>query len=106
METRTELANGCYSIKYDDGLEYYNQQDQRHREDGPAVIWYYKDGSIDCEDYFINDQYHREDGPEYIRYKKDGSIRWEVHALYGMYITNEHFNDQRFVTRLHLEKIG
>jgi len=75
---KTELANGCYSLKDGDSLIYYNQQRQLHREDGPAFIWYKKDGSIDDEAYF----------------------------LYGMYITNEHFNDQRFVTQLHLENIG
>jgi len=134
MEARTELANGGYSIKYYDRLVYYNQQGQRHREDGPAVIWYNKggsignewyfindqrhredgpadisynnDGSIFIESYYINDLMHREDGPAYIGYNKDGSIDYEEYDLYGKKITARQFNNKKFVTRLHLENIG
>jgi len=102
---KTELANGCYSIKSEYRLEYYNQHGKLHREDGPAIIAYNKDGSINYEYYLINHKQHREDGPSYIGYTYDGSIYYEEHFLYGKYITKEEFNDQRFVTQLHLEKI-
>ena len=131
---KTELANGCYSTNAGGILAYYNQQGQRHREDGPADIWYYNnesirsewyyingrkhredgpaviwyndDGSIHNEGYYINGLGHREDGPGYIRYNKDGSIDYEEYYLYGKAITKEQLNDQRFVTRIHLENIG
>jgi hypothetical protein len=48
-----------YKVKVTDSkTEWYNLNDERHREDGPA---------IECADggkyWYINGQYHREDGP-------------------------------------------
>lgn len=46
---------------YKDGsyIEIYHKkgdQDYWHREDGPAIIYYNKDGSIKYESYYINDR--------------------------------------------------
>jgi hypothetical protein len=48
------------SIKkeFPNGIEYYNEQGERHREDGPAVEW--NDGD---KWWYINGERHREDGP-------------------------------------------
>ena len=43
-----------------DGTCYYNEQDQRHREDGPAIER--PDGS---KYWYVNGKRHREDGPAY-----------------------------------------
>ena len=65
-------------IKYSDGswIERYYIKGTRiyHREDGPAVIWYYKNGNIESEYYYINGKYHREDGPA-IEWA-DGAEEW------------------------------
>ncbi len=60
---------------------WYNEQDQLHREDGPAVEWangtkhWYHNGKLHREDgpaveyangdkhWYLNDKVHREDGP-------------------------------------------
>ncbi len=44
-----------------------------HREDGPAKILHYSDGSIDQE-WFFNGERHREDGPAIIAF--DGTEQW------------------------------
>ena len=46
------------AVEFDDGEKWWYHNGQRHREDGPA---------IECADgtksWFLNDQLHREDGP-------------------------------------------
>ena len=62
-------------------IYYYNDLNQLHREDGPAIEdadgskWWYRNGQLHREDgpaveyadgkkcWYRNDQYHREDGP-------------------------------------------
>jgi len=34
--------------------EYYYLNDQLHRKNGPAVMWYDKDGNIEKRQYYIN----------------------------------------------------
>jgi len=46
--------------------------DERHREDGPAVEW--PDG---CKAWYLHGKYHREDGPA-VEYP-DGSKQWWLH---------------------------
>ena len=53
---------------------YYNEQGQRHRDDGPAVEW--ADGD---KFWLINGKRHREDGPA-IEYA-DGSKEWWLNGL-------------------------
>jgi antitoxin component YwqK of YwqJK toxin-antitoxin module len=72
-----------YIVKvYDNGTRcWYNQNGQRHREDGPAIEWadgtksWYRNGELHREDgpavewadgtkiWYRNGQCHREDGP-------------------------------------------
>ena len=57
---------------YDNGIieseEYRNDDNEKHRIDGPAVIIYNKNGDIKMELYYVNDIFHRENGPAYINY--------------------------------------
>jgi len=46
-----------------------------HRTDGPSVIWYHKDGSVECEHYYINDQYYHKEN----YYKELDKISQENH---------------------------
>ena len=52
----------------------YILNEQLHRENGPAVIYYFKNGKIQVEIYLKNDQLHRENGPAKIRYNIIGNI--------------------------------
>jgi hypothetical protein len=61
------------NIQYDewrleeDGVTY-------HREDGPADVWHYYNGTIEEEHWIVRGFSHREDGPAFISYNEDGSI--------------------------------
>jgi hypothetical protein len=46
----------------------FKRAGELHREDGPACIVYYEDGTIYCEQYCINGMFHREVGPAFIKY--------------------------------------
>lgn len=49
-------------------IEYTNDKGSLHREDGPAYIDHYLDGTIYCESFYINGSRHREVGPAEIKY--------------------------------------
>ena len=79
-------------------IYYYNENDERHREDGPAIEWangdrfWYKNGKLHREngparEYADGDKYgyknglrHREDGPA-IEYA-DGNNRYWYNGFY------------------------
>ena len=56
------------AIEYANGTKFWCRNDQYHREDGPAIEW--ADGE---KHWYRNDQLHREDGPaiEYSNGKKE-----------------------------------
>lgn len=63
------MSYKTYEVKvYDDGRKDWFLNDQRHREDGPAIEW------ADGKEWWINGQRHREDGPA-IEWA-DGSKYW------------------------------
>lgn len=75
-------------IYYDDygnlwEKQYYNRDDQFHREDGPAKIFYYENGEFLRKEYYQNDELHREDGPAVIYYYENGQIEEEVYYQNG-----------------------
>lgn len=47
-------------------------EDNRHRDDGPAVVRYNEDGSISTEEYYQNNEYHRDGGPAITYYFPSG----------------------------------
>jgi len=59
------------AIEYANGAKDWWQNDKRHREDGPARIW--ADGS---KEWWVNGKRHREDGPAIIW--ADGSKEWYI----------------------------
>ena len=80
-------------IERDDGIvEYYNENGQLHREDGPAIIkpsgtkGWFKNGELHREDgpaiicsdgtkdWYKNGKLHRDDGPAII--EPDGTVEW------------------------------
>ena len=71
--------------------EEYSLKGKLHKEDGPAYIYYHKNGSIWSKHYCINGGLHREDGPALIRYYKDGSIWDEYYYLNGVEYSKEEY---------------
>jgi len=53
---------------------YYNENDQLHREGGPAVLY-----TTGFRDWYINGKRHRIDGPAYIR--PDGFGAWYINGV-------------------------
>ena len=88
---------------FDDRIEYYNDEGQKHREDGPAIEYvnggkqWWLDGKLHREngpavEYFDGDKYwylngknHREDGPaiEYANGAKEWFFKGERHREDG-----------------------
>ena len=83
-------------IKDGTGTYYYNDKDEYHREDGPAVegfngckFWYINgkahredgpavQGSNGCKQWYINGRCHREDGPAVER--PNGDKYWYING--------------------------
>ena len=60
-----EYGNKCW----------YNENEQRHRKDGPAIEW-----ASGTKSWLINGTFHREDGPA-IEYS-DGSKEWLINGKF------------------------
>jgi len=74
-----------YKVKvYSDSTEWFNLEDLRHREDGPARE--YANGS---KSYFINNKLHREDGPA-IEY----SNGYKAYYINDKKLTEKEFNNR------------
>jgi len=60
-----------------------NGEELLHREDGPAIIYYYEGLKIWGEEYYINGKKHKEDGPAVIYYKNNKEIYSETYFYNG-----------------------
>jgi antitoxin component YwqK of YwqJK toxin-antitoxin module len=59
-----------------------------HHEDGPASIWYYDNGKVHTKMWAVNNMFSRDDGPAKIWYEQDGRISHEQWYLDDINITN------------------
>lgn len=62
-----------------------------HREDGPAYQYFYENGQLNFESYWINNVKHREDGPAVVRYNENGSIARKQYYINGKELTEKQF---------------
>lgn len=67
------MVHSCH----DNGNKYYEawfKEDTTiyHKIDGPALQYWYSDGIINSQFYFIDGKHHRLDGPSYISYDESG----------------------------------
>lgn len=94
MITKTEIYNDTVSGKkltkeitfYENGnilREYYQLNNELHREDGPAAIWYYEDSGIEAKSYCLNNRRHKVNGSALILYYEDGTIETKKYFLNG-----------------------
>jgi len=83
--------------------EWYKLNGKRHREDGPAVIYYYENGNIKIEYYYINGNSHRENGPADIWYYENGSIKCEYYFINGKQLTKEQFD--KYIRRKQMKEL-
>lgn len=63
----------------------------RHREDGPADIWYRRTGKKTSERWYINDKLHRATGPAETIYSNDpdSDYKQEDWMLFGHWTTKK-----------------
>jgi hypothetical protein len=61
-----------------------NADDQLHREDGPASIIYYPDGTKQWEHWFLNGESHRVGGPADLLWK-EGYLGYEAWKQHGRF---------------------
>lgn len=61
--------------------EWTDSEGKAHREDGPAIIRYAKDGTVGCKTWMRHGITHREDGPAVIRRTEYGpTVEWYVNG--------------------------
>jgi antitoxin component YwqK of YwqJK toxin-antitoxin module len=94
-ETRFNLASNRPSTSYsyqrqtnvpDHWLnirEIYEQNGERHREDGPAFNWYYDDNRPSSQEWYVHGIKHRDDGPAKITYYPLGTLKSEKWYING-----------------------
>ena len=97
-----------YKVKvYEDGQKWWFLNDQRHREDGPAVE------SVSGNKYwYLNDQLHREDGPAvefadgakfwYLnnqRHREDGPAVEYASGSKWWFLNDKEMSEQEFLSR-------
>jgi hypothetical protein len=68
-------------IVTDKATKWYNESNQLHREDGPAIEW-----AKGSKAYYINGNFHREDGP---------AIEW-ADGYKSYYINREELKEKEF----------
>ena len=76
---------------FDNRIEYFNDKEERHRTDGPAIEYFNSENKL----WYLNGKHHREDGPA-IEYG-DGNKLW---YLSGEELTEQEFNDLLLRKRL------
>ncbi len=54
--------------------EYRNENGKLHRENGPAEIWYYENGQVKYEWWWLNGVLHNTTGAAYIKYDENGQV--------------------------------
>jgi hypothetical protein len=69
----SKLPNGGELDEYNNGDKHYFLNDNRHREDGPAIE--YANGD---KEWYVNDKLHREDGPAIEA--ANGTKYWWLHG--------------------------
>ena len=91
-----------YKVKvHNDRTDWYNLEDQRHREDGPAVEY-----ADEYKAYYINGKRHREDGPaiEYANGDKYYYLNGKLHREDGPATEYENGNKYYYIKDIQITK--
>lgn len=96
-----------FNIIYENGIEFkqtkcyydinrmrikyiiYKHDDQFHRDNNPAIIWYDRDGNEMEKSYYKNGKRHREDGPAFIYYGRNRKIMHKEYFIDGIRVEDE-----------------
>lgn len=80
---------------FDDGskiVEYYNSKDKRHNSNGPAIIWYYENGNVECRSFWFEGKRHNPNGSAYEFYDENENVRRKEFWIDGEELTEKEFN--------------
>jgi hypothetical protein len=55
MKTKVTFYQDCETV---DKIEFFNEDGNRHRSDGPAVICYNKEGRVRYREYWVEGKEH------------------------------------------------
>ena len=80
----SKIKDHGYSIE----LIWKNENDERHKENGPACIEYDQNGNIEYKSWWINGELHNENGPAAIKYYSNGNVKYK-----SWYINNKYHNE-------------
>jgi hypothetical protein len=93
-EKHYRLEDGGYKIIDKQKEEWLNKDNRFHRESGPAVIYFYENGNIKYEGYYLNGKQHREDGPALIQYNHNRNIICEEYHLNNIEYSKQNYLEQ------------
>lgn len=68
-----------------------------HRENGPAWIDYYPDGTVESESWYVHGYLHNTEGPGHIKYHPNGTvaiIQFWYYSCIPEHIPYKHFSDE------------
>jgi len=71
---------------YENGQLFYQEyyiNGKLHRVDGPAYQYWYSNGQLQCQYYFINCQKHRVDGPARQNWYENGQLEYQIYYING-----------------------
>ena len=93
----------AYIMYYEDGTkgrEQYFVYGDFHREDGPAATIWFEDGKLSAEKYFVNGLFHRLDGPAEIYYFENGDVEDEIYYLNGKEVKTTSLKEFKKIVKL------
>ena len=68
-------------------FELYQDQDRRHRK------WFYENGQLSSQEYWLNGQLHRKDGPAFEKFYENGQPKYQAWYFNGqLKIKNNHLS--------------
>lgn len=71
--------------------EHWTLNNKFHKQDSPAFIEYYSDGSVRYKEYWLYGELHNLNGPAYTFYNKNGTIFQEYY-----YINNAQYSKTKW----------
>ena len=63
--------------------DYYDDNGQLHKEDGPARQRWYENGQLDYQSYYINGQRHNDKGPASEGWYENGQLDYRSYSING-----------------------
>lgn len=105
-EPRKEVEYYDYTRPQKKATYYTLENDQYHRQNGPAIIEWRPNGMKRREEYYNNGERHRRDGPAIICYNRYGDQIYEEYWFHGKKYKREQNNEiiNREKVRNELEK--